>query len=481
MDQFFDMSNELLCIADFNGYFRRLNQMWEALLGYAPQEMEGRLFLDFVHPDDVGATLQAVEAMSAKKPIINFINRYRHQDGSYRVLEWRAHAADGLMYGVARDITDRVEMERALMASEARYRSLVDNLSEGVVYHDRTGVILACNQSAERILGLTCEQMNGRTSVDKRWRAIYPDGRPMHGEDHPAMVTLRTAKPVKNVVMGVYKPDGDLTWILVNTQPVLMPPNDALTGVVASFADITDLKLATDRMSQMEREREHAQLLSAFIANTSHELRTPLTIIGSSTYLLTRTIDPGKRSEKAEQIGAQIRLLDRMITQLQDMATLNHLDGIAMHRIYFWDVVKTFASDYQPARQSVRLEIDVLPDGLAVMGDAGLLGRAVWHVVENAVRHSPEGGVVRLSGERSDSEARVHITDEGVGIEPQHLPLIFEAFYKADESRTQGASAAGMGLTMVKRIMDLHGGRVEVNSSAGHTRFTLSLPLALLA
>jgi signal transduction histidine kinase len=152
-----------------------------------------------------------------------------------------------------------------------------------------------------------------------------------------------------------------------------------------------------------------------------------------------------------------------------------------MHRIYFWDVVKTFASDYQPARQSVRLEIDLLPDGLAVMGDAGLLGRAVWHVVENAVRHSPEGGVVRLSGERSDSEARVHITDEGVGIEPQHLPLIFEAFYKADESRTQGASAAGMGLTMVKRIMDLHGGRVEVNSSAGHTRFTLSLPLALLA
>ncbi|MBW4437769.1 MAG: PAS domain-containing sensor histidine kinase [Pleurocapsa minor GSE-CHR-MK-17-07R] len=144
---------------------------------------------------------------------------------------------------VIRDITQRKQAEEALQHSEARYRSLVNATSEGIVLHGADGRIESCNAAAERILGLSIDQMMGRTSVDPRWRAVHEDGSPFPGETHPAMVTLNTGQPATNVVMGVHKPDGTLSWILVNAQPIfdaddLMHPS----AVVASFTDITDIK-----------------------------------------------------------------------------------------------------------------------------------------------------------------------------------------------------------------------------------------------
>jgi PAS domain S-box-containing protein len=143
--------------------------------------------------------------------------------------------------------------EAALRESEERYRSVIAAMQEGVVLLGDDGSIRACNASAERILGLSAEQITGRTPFDPRWQAIHEDGSPFPGDTHPLMVTLRTGRPCSNVVMGVRKPNGQLTWVSINSQPLLRGNEPTPYAVVASFSDITERKNTEEAL----RESEH--------------------------------------------------------------------------------------------------------------------------------------------------------------------------------------------------------------------------------
>ena len=130
-------------------------------------------------------------------------------------------------------------------------------MSEGVVVQAASGAIVACNPAAERILGITREQLAGRTSMDPGWRAIHEDGSPFPGDEHPAMETLRTAEPLRNVVMGVHAQGGSPRWISVNTEPIL-DPDGRPASVVTTFTDITERKEAEAALRQKE---EHLRLV----------------------------------------------------------------------------------------------------------------------------------------------------------------------------------------------------------------------------
>ncbi|AFY85003.1 PAS domain S-box protein [Oscillatoria acuminata] len=246
--QWFNLSLDLLCIAGTDGYFKQLNPMWETTLGYSTEELLSLSFLELVHSEDVASTLAEVQKLSEGKNSIYFENRYRCRDGSYKWMGWTASSPGGdLIYAVARDITDRQQMaaEQArlltsVQESETRYRSVLSAMSEGVVMQDAKGVIYTCNQSAERILGLSADQMMGLTSVDPRWRAVRTDGSPFPGEEHPLSVTLRTGESFRDQIMGIHKPDGSLTWMLLNTTPLFRPHETQLYGGVATFTDISD-------------------------------------------------------------------------------------------------------------------------------------------------------------------------------------------------------------------------------------------------
>jgi PAS domain S-box-containing protein len=256
-----DVVADGVIVADATQRVLFFNRGAEQIFGYRSSEMVGRP-LDRLMPQGVAQLHQArLQAFAASEEVSRPMGRPGgvqgvRRDGSTFPAEGTVSrlARDGepLFIVIIRDISDRQHTEAALHESEERYRSIVAAMEEGIVFQDASGAIRACNASAERILGLTVDQMMGRTSVDPRWRAVHADGSPFPGEEHPAMVTLRTGQPLSNVIMGVHHPNGTLAWISINSQPLYGQGQAAPSGVVTSFTSITERRQAERDLRESE-------------------------------------------------------------------------------------------------------------------------------------------------------------------------------------------------------------------------------------
>jgi PAS domain S-box-containing protein len=196
LDRFFSLALDLLCIADIEGYFIRLNTAWENTLGYQLEDLEGRRFLDLVHPDDREQTLAAIAALSAGQQVVDFVNRYQCKDGSYRWIEWRSVPYQNrLIYAAARDITKHKRADEALRESEEKFRHTVEASPMGIhIYRlepDNRLVFIGANPAADHILSVANRQFVGKTleeafpplvetEVPRRYRLAAAQGEAWH-------------------------------------------------------------------------------------------------------------------------------------------------------------------------------------------------------------------------------------------------------------------------------------------------------------
>lgn len=280
-----------MAMVALDGRWMDVNKSLCDMLGYSRDELLDTSFVELTHPDDLGKDEAAgFRLLSKEADFLQIEKRFLHKSGetvwinlsSSLVLD--SDGTPSYVISQIENITQRKLAEDALLASEERYRSLVTALTEGIVLHDSSGAILTCNTSAERILGLTIDQMTGRTSLDPRWRAVHEDGSPFPGETHPAMVTLQTGEPCNNIIMGVYKPDDTLTWISINSQPIKKPGEIKPYAIVASFADITERR-------QAEEKQREAELRYRALFNQSHDAIFIVSVEGAHLDINQRAAD----------------------------------------------------------------------------------------------------------------------------------------------------------------------------------------------
>jgi len=249
----------------------RWSERAAALFGLALQQFDGSYdtVMRMVHPDDRARVTAAVDDCIEGRTQDFFVEyRVVWQDGKVRWLEvrgrlYRSDSGEPMrMAGLTTDITEQKLSELALAESEERYRSVISGLAEGVMLIAPDGQCLTANESAERILGLTRDELMGRKLRDPAWQTLHADGSPFQPKDYPAIRTLETGQPCREVLMGVRDGGGELRWITINTQPLCRPGESRPQAVVASFTDVTD-RLAAESALRESEERfrtlvEHA-------------------------------------------------------------------------------------------------------------------------------------------------------------------------------------------------------------------------------
>ncbi|MBD0342837.1 MAG: PAS domain-containing protein, partial [Microcoleus sp. Co-bin12] len=220
---------------------------WKEMLGYEDHEIQNIVdeWANLVHPDDLEWVMQAVQDHFAKKtPFYITEHRIRCKDGSYKWILARGQAlwddAGNVirMAGSHTDITERKQAEVALQVSEARYRQLIDNLNAGFVIHATDTSIQLCNETAGELLGLSMDQILGKTVSDRPWHLVREDGSVMPLEEYPVNQVLSTGSYIKNYLLGIKKEIDSVVWVLVTAYPEL-EPNGQIKQVVVTFIDIS--------------------------------------------------------------------------------------------------------------------------------------------------------------------------------------------------------------------------------------------------
>ncbi len=246
LDRYFTSSLDLLCIADTDGHFRRLNPEWEKVLGYSRDELEGLLFLDLVHPDDLPSTLEAISTLAGQKEIFNFTNRYRRKDGGYCWIEWRSFPAGNLIYASARDITARIEAEQALRESEQRFRAVFEQAGVGVAQVDvATGRIIQGNR---RFCEIICYQPEEISTLNVR-EITHPED--FEQDKLLFQQLLAGAIPEYSLEKRYVRKDGRHVWVNMTVSP-MWAPGESPRFCIGVIQDITAHKAALDDLRASE-------------------------------------------------------------------------------------------------------------------------------------------------------------------------------------------------------------------------------------
>jgi two-component system phosphate regulon sensor histidine kinase PhoR len=356
---------------------------------------------------------------------------------------------------MAAQLRDRIQaMERQREELDA----VLSSMAESVVAVDGRERVVLLNRAGARLFGVTIESARGRPiqevirnpKLQQCIALMLANGRPFEDE----VVVVDTAEHSLHI----------------SASP-LRDERGGQIGALLTLNDVTELR-------RLERAR------SDFVANVSHEIRTPVTLIkGYAETLLGET--PPEPETTAHFLETILRQADRLCGLVDDTLSLAGLErsevtgDVPREKTGLRGVVDAAVNLFGAKAREKDLRIQVsCPQDLEVQGQAFLLEQALINLLDNAIKYSDSGGEVHVEVERVNGEVEIRVRDTGQGIAQEHLPRIFERFYRIDKARSRGLGGTGLGLAIVKHIMNLHGGRVTVESTLGKgSCFTLHLPV----
>jgi signal transduction histidine kinase len=417
-----------------------------------------------------------IEAWKGKTPLVERVYLVDRQGTLRYPRQWKADDAGvlaGLLAEISQGFWDRGGRRHFQVGDHVVLAAVLRGAAHGPVL-----AVLERNEAAltRDVLATTLGGIEGKSVLailDRTDRAVYAS-QPIEGAQRILTVSFGEALPAWRVAL--YQPGGMSPRGVVRRQTMIFTAAFALLLVVIVLG-----LGATYRV--VRQESEMARLKSDFVANVSHDLKTPLSLIRmfAETLEMHRVTDEGTRREYYGVITRETERLTRLIDNVLDFS---RIEGGRQR----YDIVPTAveplvqevleAFRHPLAQQGFKVDVEIEPDLPDVPLDAGAVRQALANLVDNAIKYSGERRRLRVSARRRGDEVALEVADEGIGIPATETQRIFQKFYRIGRSETQGRRGSGVGLALVKHIVEAHGGRVSVESRPGTgSRFTLHLPL----
>ena len=461
----------------------RTEEIFGYALGTFPGTYEG--YIDRIHPEDREMAMQMCARSLEEKTPRNVEYRLLLPDGTVR---WVDEKGDFLLdetgqarrlSGVIMDITERKIAEEKLRKSEANLLTAQRIAHVGSWEFNVREQQLIWSQEKFRIFGL--DPTKPEPTYVQLIEMIHPDDRPIFQEAVGRALTQGTSY---EIVFRIRRPSGEIRHIETKGEAIFNSTGQVVQ-LFGTVVDITERKLAEEEtLKILQRERELSEAKSRFIAMTSHDLRTPLTTIQSSLDLLKHRcekLSSERQQVHLERISSGVEQMTRMV---QDVLTLSEAEAGKLQfsptPVDLVQLCRSLIGDLQVADSQEHSFVFTTSGECSsqrLLLDEKLVRYILSNLLTNAIKYSLTGSTVQFNLTCHPNQVVFQIQDQGIGIPPEHIPRLFESFYRA--SNVGAIQGTGLGLAIVKQCVDLHGGEITVDSVADEgTTFTVVLPLS---
>jgi PAS domain S-box-containing protein len=463
-------SEDAIITETLEGTIETWNRSAERLFGYSAAEVIGRP-IEVIVPPEVRATgenssLRILSGQTAKHFETTGLTRDDHRipiSVSLSVVI----APEGHVIGTARIIRD-ISEHRALEREALRLAAIVNSSEDAIVSKDLNGIVQTWNRAAERMFGYTSEEIVGRPI-----RLIIPADR--QSEEDTVLATIRAGRAVEHFETIRQRKDGTLIEISLSVSPV-RARDGTVIGASKIARDVSEQRRLARRAEEAARSKDE------FLAMLSHELRTPLNaVLGYTRMLRDGRYTDERREQVVEIIERNARALSQLVSDVLDVSGI--VTGKVRLTLDTCNVALPLQGAFDMLRPSadakgVALRMTVPEDTVLARCDVDRMQQVFWNLLSNGVKFTPRGGVVHATLSADDSAVTVRVTDTGIGIRAESLPLLFQRFWQAEHVHTRYVGGLGLGLALVRHFVELHGGAISaVSEGEGHgSTFTVTLP-----
>lgn len=485
-----DNISQLVWMTDADGWIFWYNERWFEYTGTSLAEMQGWGWQKVHHPEWVeqvtGKFKQAIVAGETWEDVFPL----RSKNGEYRWFLSRAlpirDAAGKIVrwFGTNTDVTDLRNTRRELEEANALLDTLFDQAPIGLGYWDERLRFSRVNQALAEMNGFPVEEHLGKTVAE-----LLPEV--AAGVMEAFQKVVETGEAIVNLEAEGETPaaPGEQRFWSVSYYPIRL--EEKIAGIGAVCEEITERKraealreqlLASEQQARREAETAN-RLKDEFLATVSHELRTPLNaMLGWSTIVRQNGFDPEMMRRAMEIIERNARNQEQIIADILDVSRIvTGKLAIAFEAVELGSVVKSAVDTMRPAieAKNIVLRTDFSKEFNLITGDASRLQQVFWNLLSNAVKFTPEAGEILITLRRDGKFAEIAVKDSGEGINPDFLPFVFDRFRQAQGGSNRKHGGLGLGLAIVRHLVELHGGSVSVESlgKGSGTTFTVKLPL----
>lgn len=496
-------SSDLMC--RMSPDWSEMRQVYDKNFVVETEEPNSNWLQYYVYRDDQPRLMAAVREAIRSKSLFAMEHRVRRADGSWGWMLSRAIPtldAKGEIvewFGTGSDVTDRKRAEQALRESEERFRALFDRGPIAIYSCDAAGIAQEFNPCAVQLWGREPKRGNSDERFSGSHRLYLPDGTFIPPAQSPmAAVLSGDSAGAYDQEFIIERPDGSRISIIANTVP-LKNEQGQITGGMCCFYDITERnRLKQETLEQTQALADLDRRKDEFLAMLSHELRNPLAALSNAAQLLRLQKNEAPLQLQARQvIERQLAQLTHLVDDLLEVSRITTgRVQLRQERIALGGIVERAVETAQPLIDQRRHQLQVsLPvEPIFLLGDAARLEQVLVNLLTNAAKYTDEGGRIWLSVEpervagvvangANGAAAAVpmvviRVRDTGMGIAPELLPHIFDLFTQADRSLDRSQGGLGIGLCLVQRLVELHGGTVEAHSVLGQgSEFVVRLPV----